>query len=67
MWESKKRFFTQTEHVDIETGELLSKSRIERERWVKVGSSNKTVDKEKYYLKIYTLEYEQNRQTRLFE
>ncbi len=61
-----KRWFTETRYVDIETGEALSKSRVEREYWVKKGSSHTTQDCGTYLLKIHTNEYERNKQTRLF-
>ncbi len=63
----KKRWFTETRHVDKDTGEELSKSQVERERWVKIGKSNTYEDKELYKLNIHTNEYKKNRQYRLFE
>lgn len=67
MTNNKKRWFTETRHVDLETGEALSKSRVEREHWIKKGASSTTQDCGAYFLKIYTHEYERSRQTRLFE
>mgnify|MGYP000161604481 CR=1 FL=1 len=62
---TKKRWFTQKVNVDIETGEVLSDSRIERERYVYKRSSYTTEDCGAYYLKKVTKEYESNKQTRL--
>ncbi len=59
------KWYTETRHVDIEAGESLSKSRVERERWIKKGSSNTIQNCGAYKLKIHTNEYERNRQTTL--
>ena len=63
MWESKKRWFTTTEHVDRETGEVLTKAKVEREKWIKKGKTEQYEDKGTYHHKIIIYEYEQNRQT----
>lgn len=63
----RKRWFTETRYVDIDTGEELSKSQVEREHWIRKGGSDTIEDKGTYYLKIYTKHYERNRQQRLFE
>jgi hypothetical protein len=60
-----KKWYTVSQYVDVETGELLSKSQIERERWVKVGSSYEIEYNDNYNTKKYTNEYERNRQTRI--
>lgn len=61
----KKKWFTETRNVDIETGEILSKSRIEREKWVYLQNDHETRDCGKYMLKIIYKQYEKNRQTEL--
>lgn len=63
----RKRWFTEARYVDIDTGEELSKSQVEREHWIRKGGSDTIEDKGTYYLKIYTKHYERNRQQRLFE
>lgn len=63
----RKRWFTETRYVDIDTGEELSKSQVKREHWIRKGGSDTIEDKGTYYLKIYTKHYERNRQQRLFE
>ena len=44
----KIRWFTAREYVDKETGEMLSKSRVERERWIKDGSTYRIEYKKEY-------------------
>ncbi len=65
MIDNNKKWFTETRHVDVETGEALSKSKVEREKWLKVGGSHTTQDCGTYWLKIHTNEYERSRQTKL--
>lgn len=60
------RWFTESRHVDIETGEALTKSQVERENWTKIGSSQTIQDCGSYKLKIHTHEYRRNNQLRLF-
>ncbi len=62
---NKKRWFTESVYVDRDTGEVLSKSRVLRENWIKKDSSSRIEDKGMYNLKIVTYEYERNRQTSL--
>lgn len=60
-----KRWYTQTERVDQETGEILSKSRIEREDWIRKGSEKTVIDKGSYLLNLYIIRYERSKQIRL--
>ncbi len=62
---NKKKWFTETRHVDCETGEALSESRVKREGWLKTGSSSTVTDCGMYNLKVFTNEYEKNRQVRI--
>lgn len=62
----KKKWFTQTTRIDHETGEILSESKIKREKWINIKKSEtKTKDCGGYYLKETIIKYERNRQTRL--
>ncbi len=58
------KWFSETRWVDLETGEALSKSRVERE-YYKVNASKTTVDCGGYILKIHTNECRRTNQTRL--
>ena len=60
-----KKWFTETRNVDIETGENLSKSRLEREDYIKVGGDYTIQDCGAYLLKIYTHHYEKNKQYKI--
>lgn len=63
----KKKWFTERTCIDTETGEILSKSRIEREGWIKLKNREiRTENCGAYYLKKIIQHYEQNRQLRLF-
>ncbi len=65
MYTNVKKWFTESRNVDRETGEELSTSRVEREKWVKVGSSKTKHYGKKFNLIIHTNEYERNRQQEL--
>lgn len=61
-----KKWFTQTTRIDLETGEILSKSQITRENWIKLNETEtKYKDCGTYTLKEIILKYERNKQTRL--
>ncbi len=62
---SGKKWFTETRHVDLETGEALSKSRVDREDWIKKGQSKTIQDCGMYNLKVITYEYEKSRQLKI--
>lgn len=61
----KKPWYTLTEHVDIETGELLTKSEVERGYYIKVGKDSRNDFKESHNNKIITYHYEKSRQQRI--
>lgn len=63
---AKRKWYSVTERVDIETGEILSKSRIEREDWVKVGQDERVEFKPTYNIKYLIYHYEKSRQLRIF-
>lgn len=68
MWNKKKKWYTITDRVDIETGECLTKSDIERGHWVKVGREQQTdYSNENYNLNKITIHYERSKQTRLWD
>jgi hypothetical protein len=62
-----KKWYTETRYVDTETGEALTKARLERERldWIKTGSSHTVQDMGSYLLKIHTNEYARNPQQQI--
>lgn len=61
-----EKWYTIVEHVDKDTGELLTKARVEREFWVKVGTERTVERKPTYNISKITNIYEANKQTRLF-
>lgn len=61
----KKKWFSEKTNVDLETGEVLTDSRIEREDWIKVNSSSETIDCGSYYLKKHINGYKKSRQLRI--
>lgn len=62
----KKRWFSQTINTDIETGEILSKSRIEREGWVRKETADTIIeDCGSYMLKKNYVHWEENKQLKL--
>ena len=64
----KKRWYSITEHVDIETGELLTTSQLKREYWDKVGKEEKIdYSHRDYNLKKIIYHYEKSKQQRLWD
>lgn len=61
----KKRWFTESTYVDLATGEVLSKSRYEREDYYTVRTTSAWEDKETYNLKKYTHECRKRGQTKI--
>lgn len=63
---SQKKWFSATEYVDVETGELITKSKYERE-YYKTGKSATTItENEKYRIKSIRFECRPNKQGKLF-
>ena len=60
-----KRWFTQTTYVDLDTGEVISKSRFERDDYYIVRRSHTYEDCGAYTLKKYTNECKQKGQYEL--
>ena len=63
----RKKWYSITHHVCKETGEMLTKSRVDREHWVKVGK-HATIDysNNNYNLKNIYYHYEKNKQYRIW-
>lgn len=59
-----KKWFTQTTWVELETGEVLSKSKVERE-YIILNNTSTVQDCGAYNLKIITYECEKNRQLKI--
>ncbi len=61
------KWFTETRNVDLDTGEYLSKARLEREKdlWIKKGKSKTVQDCGSYKLIVHTNEYERSKQYRI--
>ena len=60
---ARKKWYTIKESVDIDTGELLTESRLQRESWIKVGQE-KRIDysNSTYNINYITNIYEKSRQ-----
>lgn len=63
----KKKWFTEIVYVDIETGEIITKSLAEREYYETGKKSQETITNEKYNIKRYTKECRKHGRLRLFE
>lgn len=59
------KWYTVNEYVNIETGEILTKSEIERGNYIRTGKTEKSEYNKNYNVKKITYEYKDNRQTRL--
>lgn len=64
-YDNKKKWFTETIHIDIETGEILGKNQLEREDWIKKGNEKQVKDCGTYMLNKYIIKYEKSRQLRI--
>jgi hypothetical protein len=60
-----KRWYTIKQHVDIETGEVLTESDVLRGNYLKVGKDERIEYKTDYNIKYLNYHYEQNNQTRI--
>ncbi len=63
--EKKMKWYTEVEMVDVETGEILTKSKVEREYIVKSKNKHKTEYKDGKGIRKFTWECERNRQQRI--
>lgn len=62
----KIKWFTISEHVDIETGEIITKKEFEK-NYYKVGITKKTEINENNGIIKYTTESRRTNQTRIWE
>lgn len=61
-----KRWITITTYVDVETGEVITKSEYER-KYYKVKTNKKTEENEKYRIKKFEHECRETRQGNLWD
>lgn len=62
----RKKWITTTEYVDVETGEIITKSNYERNYYL-TGKKSKTIEEnEKYKIKKYINECRRNGQVRIW-
>lgn len=61
----KEIWYTQTTWIDLETGEVLSKSKIERDGYYVVKTEKKIKDCISYKIKEYVKICKKNRQLRI--
>lgn len=59
------KWVTLTKYVDLETGEILPKSKIKN--YIKIKSHYKTEQRKTYYLKEYIIEVRPSKQTQLWK
>ena len=59
------RWYTYSEYVDLETGEILNKSRFKRENYQIVSKNYKVEEKNGYLIKTITNECKINKQTKI--
>lgn len=60
------KWITITEYIDVETGEIITKSEYER-NYIKLKSTKKFEITEKYGITNYQIECQKSKQTKLFE
>ena len=63
--EQNKRWVTISEYVDIETGELITKSKYEREYYM-IKKTKKVTENDKYRIITFTNECRPKGQTKLW-
>lgn len=63
---NERKWITQTEYVDVETGEVLTKSEKERNYYTTGKSQKKIEENGNYRIKKYIYECRRNNQTRLW-
>ena len=59
------KWYSLSEYVDVETGELFDKATFLREFYVKINKVTKTEYKDGYNIRKVTYECERNRQQRI--
>lgn len=59
------KFYSESTYVDIETGEIITKSKFERE-YYKIRSNKKTIINENHGIIKHTIECRRNGQQKLF-
>lgn len=62
----KKKIYATTEYVDIETGEIITKSKFNRE-YIKIESEKKYINHEKHIEVKWTTTARRNPQQKLWE